>query len=211
MFAIRVRGLFAVMIALVVLGGFASGVSAATLDFESLGTPSVSKPINDGYGDLNWDNFSVVTGSRFPQFPGNGYTNGASSGQYVGFNNFAEPASFSSGSTFDFISASLTAAFNDGLELDVVGYLNGAQIYTRSITLTTEMYATILFNWTGIDMVTFNSHGGTPKFSVSGEQFAIDDLTVVKTPIPAALPLLATGLLGLGYAARRRRTASKAA
>ena len=211
MFAIRMRTLLAFATALIALSSFTSGASAATLDFESLGTPSVSQPIPDGYGDLNWDNFSVVTGSRFPQFPGNGYTNGASSGIYVGFNGFAEPASFSSGSTFDFISASLTAAFNDGLELDISGYLNGNQIYTRTVTLTTAMYATILFNWSGIDMVRFNSHGGSPVFGVNGEQFAIDDLAVVKTPIPPAALLLATSLAGLGYAAHRRRKAAKVA
>ncbi|MDY0874210.1 VPLPA-CTERM sorting domain-containing protein [Dongia rigui] len=203
------------LVAIMVLGSFvllSPAVNAATLDFESLGAPGAPAKIADGYGDLQWNNFYVVDGHRYDaDFPNNGYITGASSGIYVGLNGFGEAASLSSSSTFDFISASLTAAFNEGLQLDIAGFRNGAQLYAQTVTLTTQMYATLLFNWTGIDELTFVSYGGKPVYGVSGRQFALDDLNVVQTPLPAALPFLATGLIGLGFAARRRRAAAKAA
>ncbi|MBI2253754.1 MAG: hypothetical protein HYU58_03960 [Proteobacteria bacterium] len=211
MFGGGLRGLFAGVFLLASAAIFPFAATAATLDFESVGTPGAQVEVPDGYGDLNWTNFYVLDGAeRYPQYPGNGYDNGASSGQYVAFNGFANPASLSSSSTFDFISASLTAAFNEGLKLDIAGYRNGAQLYATTVTLSTALYATLLFNWSGIDQLTFKSYGGVPVFGVSGHQFALDDLTVVQTPIPPALPLLATGLVGLGFAARRRREARKA-
>jgi len=213
MFGITFRScLTAMAVATSVMWFNAVAASAATLDFESVGTPGAQVEIPDGYGDLNWNNFYVLNGvEQYPEYPGNGYGTGASSGVYVGFNGFADPASIVSGSTFDFISASLTAAFNEGLMLDVAGYRDGVQLYFKTVTLSTALYANLLFNWSGIDQLTFKSYGGTPVFGKNGRQFALDDLQVVKTPIPAALPFLAIGLAGLGFAARRRRAVTKAA
>ncbi len=42
-----------------------------------------------------------------------------------------------------------------------------------------------------------------------GAGFSIAQLTVADTPIPAALPLMLSGLAGLGYIARRKRNAVK--
>jgi hypothetical protein len=209
---IRVRNLFAAILAVGCVALLSPAASAATLDFESIGAPGAPSEIQDGYGDLTWTNFYAVDGDHYADsFPGNGYINGASSGSYVGFNGFGDVASISSTSTFDFISASLTAAFNEGLQVDIAGYRSGALLYSQTVTLSTTLYATLLFNWSGIDTLTFMGHGGTPIFGVSGRQFALDDLTVVKTPIPPAAVLLATSLAGLGFAAYRRRKAAQAA
>jgi len=208
---VRLRALFIAALAVAWVAVLAPAAFAATLDFESIGQPGIPQKIANGYGDLTWTNFYAGDGTYYEGlgFPDNGYVNGASSGSYVSLNGFGAPASLSSSSTFDFISASLTAAFNEGLHLDIAGYRNGTLLYSQAVTLTTTMYASLFFNWTGIDMLTFTTSGGTPRYGVSGHQFAMDDLTVVKTPIPAALPFLATGLVGLGFAARRRRAAAK--
>lgn len=212
MFGLTFRSCLSAMALLAAATCFTTAASAATLDFESIGSQGAQNAIEDGYGDLRWSNFYVLDGDdQYPSYPNNGYGNGTASGDYVAFNGFGAAAAFSSSSTFDFISAAFTAAWNEGLKLNIVGYRNGAELYSQTVTLTTTLYSTLFFNWTGIDKVAFFTSGGTPIVGKGGHQFVIDDLNVVQTPIPAALPFLALGLAGLGYAARRRRAAATAA
>jgi hypothetical protein len=188
---------------------------AATIDFENTG--GVVQPgfgtvseIPDGYGSFNWVNFDTLhSQTQWGSEPDSGYINGTVSGDYVAFNHFADPASISRAENFNFISAAFTAAWYDDLQLDIAGFRDGVQIYSTTLTLTTEFYSTLFLNWFDLDEITFASYGGTNTQFPAGHrrQFVMDDLqysNVVATPIPAALPLFATAMLGLGVIARRR-------
>jgi hypothetical protein len=48
-------------------------------------------------------------------------------------------------------------------------------------------------------------------FNDRGEEVALSIQSPVTTPVPAALPLFATGLVGLGWLARRRKQKQTAA
>ncbi len=188
---------------------------AATIDFENtggvvepgLGTVTV---IPNGYGGFVWENFDTLDAqTEWGSEPDSGYINGTVSGEYVAFNHFADPASISRATNFNFISAAFTAAWYDDLQLDIAGFRDGVQIYSTTLTLTTELYSNLFLNWFDLDQITFVSYGGTNTKFPAGHrrQFVMDDLqytNVVATPIPAALPLFATAMLGLGVLARRR-------
>jgi len=190
--------------------GMPSTAGATTLDFESVGQAGDEAVIPNEYGGFDWSNFLVIDGEdEYPEYPGNGYVNGTVSGDFVAFNRRSQPiASITRDSTFNFIGAAFTAAWNEDLLVDVKGYLDGALLYSTTLTLSTQLYADLLFNWSGIDELTFFSYGGFDQLGYGGgRQFVIDDLqytNVVATPIPAALPLFATAMLGLGVMARRR-------
>jgi len=110
-------------------------------------------------------------------------------------------------------------AFNGNTRLnhviDVTGFLEGGG--TLSTTFTVDDLAgfqTFAFDpsWTGLIAVEFaNPHVNAPGLSsVSGGRMAYDNIVVDEAPLPAALPLFATGLGTLGmlvYRRKRRRAA----
>src|SRR5580700_4475599 len=101
---------------------------ATLLTFDSLpaGGPLDVRPpiVPNGYGGLNWNNFTVADGLQFGT--AYGYYTGVVSPDNVVFNPYANPASITaSGGLFDLNSAYLTAVLNLGTPLDirVQGYL----------------------------------------------------------------------------------------
>ena len=67
------------------------------------------------------------------------------------------------------------------------------QLYTFDVTAST--------NATALEFSGINS--GRTSFTFLG----LDDVSVTPVPLPAALPLFASGLAGLGWLARRRKRA----
>lgn len=191
------------------LSALTQSAVASTLDFESVGVAGSQAAISDGYGGLTWDNFFVLNGEdKYSDKPGNGFINGTASGDYVAFNGFAKPAAVElAGGYFDFVGAAFTAAWNDGLKVDIAGFRDGTEVYSQTVTLDTEFYANLFFNWLKIDQLTFKTYGGTQIGYGSGHQMVIDNFqyNVVTTPIPPAFLLMATALVGLGVAGWRRR------
>lgn len=184
----------------------ASAAQATTINFD--GGSGVYE-LTDGYGGLNWSNMFALDSTNYSA---SGYDAGVVSPDGVAFNSFANPASFSvaAGSTFTFNNFFMTAAWNDNLNVSVQGYLNGNLVNSSLITLLATAPKLFTFNWTGIDTVLLTSFGGTPHSGYSGDgvHFALDNLTVnvavSSVPVPAALPLLVTGIAGLGVLSRRR-------
>jgi hypothetical protein len=142
---------------------------AETLTFETF-TPGMDHfSLPNGFGGLTWENFQVLNavnhGFR------TGYRNGMISPNNVIFNPFGDPAAIRCSSHFQLISAFMTAAVIDGLEVHVRGLAGGLPLYDETYVLSTESPSYIEFNWEGIDRVEFSS---TP-----GSQFAIDNLDVI--------------------------------
>jgi len=63
--------------------------------------------------------------------------------------------------TFNFVSLTACAAWNDDLQLTITGYRNSIEINKHTTTLLFGKPQLILLNWKDIDRITFKSSGGT--------------------------------------------------
>jgi hypothetical protein len=193
---IGIRLLAAGFIALLL--AFPAAAAAITLDFENASAPSDYIP--NGYGSVNWQNFG-----GHPDYVG-GYHTGIVSGSWTAFNLFGDPAEISRSKRFDLVSGYFTGAWRDDMGLTILGFRNGAQIFSTTTEVDSTGPTLLTFNWHDVDLVRFIAFGGVNAVAGGdGTTFVVDNLTIRPTPIPAALPLFATALGGLAFAARRRR------
>jgi len=185
--------------------------SALVLTFDDVST-IMYDAIPEGYGGLDWDNFYVV---HEDYCPGSGYDNGVVSHNYVAYNFGGSPASIliSAGDgfpAFDFEGAYITGAWNDGLSVNIVGYLDGSEIYNQTVVVDTDGPTWFDADYYNIDELLFTSSGGTnaglPLYGGpvigTGEHFAMDNFTY--TPIPEPTTMLMLGCLGAGLAGARK-------
>lgn len=179
-----------------------NATQAAVLTFDDLGGNQI--PIPNGYGGLNWSNMYVLDTSTFQP---SGYVNGVVSGTNVAYNAFANLAIVSQ-TNFDFNGAYFTAAWNDGLSILAEGKKNGVLLFSQQITVNTNAPTFFGFNFSGIDSLYLSSFGGidNPLYGGQGEHFAMDNFTYNNTvvPVPAAIWLFGSGLMGLLRFTRRK-------
>jgi len=151
--------------------------------------------VPNGYGGLQWQNFQYMDGLAQPN---SGYLNGVVSPNNIAFNDAGNPALISDGS-FNLNSAYLTAAWNDGLQVEVQGFVGAALIYDHTYTVNTTGPTLVNFNYTGIDQVTFISSGGTlhPGISGRGEQFVMDNLSITPVAEPSTVALVGLATMSL--------------
>lgn len=169
------------------------------ITFDDLLPQSNDGLIPNGYANLEWISFGVLD----PQdYPGDsvGYLNGVVSQKHVAFNAYANSDGTTTGSFrapgygFDLKSAHLTAAWNDGLQVRVIGLAGGVATYDNTFTLDTSGPRLVNFNYHGIDRVEFISYGGLPHGNPGsgGTQVAMDNL-VISIPEPSTVSLLLFG------------------
>jgi hypothetical protein len=170
----------------------ATHAHAATLTFDDL-QGNLIRPVPNGYGGLNWTNFSYLDGVHNPS---GGYTVAAVSPNNVAFNSEANPATMSitSNSPFDFLGAYFTAAWNDGLAVRVQGF-SVTHTYDTTIFPSAVAPTFFNFNYTGINRLDFTSSGGTPHPAYAdfgyGAHFALDNFTYTPISEPSTLLLIA--------------------
>lgn len=171
--------------------------SAQVITFDDL-PESTGTQIGNGYQGLDWNNFYYLSG---PLDPDSGYQNGTVSSPNVGYNGFGDPASFTSATPFTLTSADITAAWNNGLNVEVIGYNGATELYDNNYTVNTTGPTDIAFDYSGITEVEFITSGGTPAgLSGSGEHMAIDNIVLNGVPDAGATSVLLGGavtILGL--------------
>jgi hypothetical protein len=161
-------------------------------------------PIPNGYGGLQWNNFWVLNVPL--QSVASGYQQGLISPNNLAFNNRANPAMFSDG-LFNLNSAYLTAAWNDGLHVEVQGFVGAMMVYDNTYIVNTTGPTFVNFNYLGVNAVNFISSGGVPHgYAGVGTHFAMDNMSITLVPEPSAIAL--TGLVVLVLAAPRRQTST---
>lgn len=191
-----------------------SVASAEIIEFEDVdlgGEASLPNPYVIGeHRDFYFANFGCYDDVLIEEaFGFSGYSNGAVSGLQAAYQVYAQPSSIvhSDGYTtlFDLESASFTAAWREGVQLRVRGFLGAGneEVYDQTFTIGIEP-TFIELGISAVSAVTFETFGGSDAgFALDGTNFIMDDvdLTVVPTP-----PVFATLLLA-GIGVRRRRTA----
>lgn len=198
------------------------GVGHATvLTFDDIAPVSDYGQIPNGYGGFNWSNFYYHSGSN-PVFSDTGYDHGRVSGDYTAFNGGLQATALVSesvkGSVFDFNSADLTAAWNNGLSVTVQGLKNNSVLYTKTVTVDTTAPTLVDFNFLGVDELIFNSSGGVEPTYLASKQsgntsFALDNFTYNATntasvPEPSDSITEALVVLGLGGLLIKRKLSS---
>jgi hypothetical protein len=156
------------------------------LTFDDLAPDGGFLAVSNGYGGLNWSNFLVVNAVT-TESPGTGYQNGMVTPSNVIFDSDAEPAYITSAGLFNLDSAYLTAAWDDGLNLEVQGFNGTTLIYDNTYTLITSGPTLANFNYLGINKVNFIPYLGSPG-SGRSSHFVVDNLTI-SVPEPSAVTL----------------------
>lgn len=179
-------------------------MAGTVIGFDDAITDPITWHMPTGYGGLEWSSrWGVMSGDYYGDSP-SGYANGVMSGGYVAFNSMGSPVTISRDSPFVFVGAYFTAAWQDGLQIDVEGYLDGELLYSTTFTVNTYEPTWVAVNWGHTDQLALSSSGGTPVgWCLSGTQFAMDNLTF-HAPAPGAILLVGLGTGLTGWLRRRR-------
>lgn len=184
----------------------AAPATAVTITFDDVeGFSSVS----NGYKGFNWNNFFAIDATMVVS---SGYFAGVVSLNNVVANGFPTPATISSAKAFSLTSGYLTAAWNDGLTVQLNGYLGGNPVFTQTFSPTATGPTLYSFNGASIDTAMFSSFGGSHHegYFGTGTYFGLDSLTINGAggvPEPASWALMVAGFGLVGASMRRRHSA----
>ena len=167
--------------ALVLSLALASNANALLMNFDDISTSITFDYMPTSYNGYTWDNFGIANGNNIPN---TGYQVGIVSQANVAFNNYGNPAYISKSNFFNLNSGYFTSAWNNDLQLTVTGFTDEGgtnQKYISTYTLQKTSQSKIVFNWTGIKRILFNSSGGTDadeNDGGGGTHFALDNLCI---------------------------------
>ncbi len=139
------------------------------------------------YAGLGWDNFRVLDGANSVA---SGYLNGVISPNNVIYNVNGDPAQITNAAPFNLISTYAIAAWNDGLALQVQGFIGTTQVYDTSYTLNTSGPLLLTLNYYWVTAVKFISSGGTHHsgYIGTGAHIALDNVVVDLVPAQVSTP-----------------------
>ena len=175
-----------------------SSANAAVLNFDDVATDYYQQ-IDNGYHGFDWDNMYIINKNAHPD---SGYDHGTVSLQNTAFNGFGSPSSMFSSQAFDFNGAYFTAAWENGLHINLVGLLNGVEKYSTQLIANTAGPVWYTANFQGIDTLAFSTN--------ENSHFAMDNFTYNEpVPEPSSMVL---GLMGISslLGLRKKKAAIKA-
>jgi hypothetical protein len=196
------------MITLIVNPLYREAHASYVLDFEGLDYPGY---VPYTYGGFDWDagadgNYPYDGSNPAPMYVGSTAASGWS-GAAVSGSQFAQTPYIGTDpwitligtGTFTWNSAYFKAQ-SAGTYFQFNGYNNGSKLYSTAIlSISTIAPQQIIFNWSGIDEIRFVRQGG--------DMIAMDDFVYTPTvPIPGAVWLLGSGLIGIVGVRRKFKT-----
>ena len=196
------------MCAAVTVMAFMNSAHAVVVDFEDveLNFFGLAGEVQDGHQGLDWDNFGAVN----TELLGVG---GNTSGEVAAFNLGAD-ATISGDEAFDFSGASFKGVFANNVQVEVLGFNFGTEVYSQTIDLSSTDATWFDFGFEGVTDLVFNSYILTPwgaKIGGLASIFTMDDFTfnesVSEVPLPASIWLMMAALGGFGTLRRRMNKA----
>jgi len=181
--------------------GSAISTQAAVITFDDLPATELDA-IPEGYKGLTWGNSFLTNVSYVNKntLPGTGFETGVVSGDYEAFN-FLATTSVISGEQFDFNGAYLTAAWNEGLNIEVTGFLNNLALFTKTVVVSTQHAQWFDFDFLGINSLSLRAWGGISTDGTLGNDFFVmDNFTINEStavPESSSLALLLLGVAGI--------------
>jgi hypothetical protein len=164
-----------VAVALVAASLLGRPANATTIGFDDMSCGTATQ-IPVGYQGLYWGNFYCLSSSTFVP---SGYANGVITPPNVAFNGWGGISGIYSSSTFTLTSGYFSGAWNNGLMVNVVAFLDNVEVDSISFVVNTTAPLLETFDWTDIDSVEFSSWGGTSAGYVGvGTQFVLDSLVI---------------------------------
>lgn len=204
------KTIFSAVVVVFILGLSFPVEAQQILDFESKESPKICLesgigPVADGYGGFNWSNFYAAAIAD-PAFSETGIKNG--SGDCVAFNGGGRTATMWNVNPFVLNSGYFSSGWANTMWVKLTGFLGQQRVWTHSLNVDQE--TRVFFKAEGRDLVDRVVFEGLDPVDQSGApiqetHFVMDDLDVTVTPEPATVGLLLTGLLGIGYVARRKK------
>jgi hypothetical protein len=148
-----------------------------TVNFDDL--TGDQQPISAGYNGFTWAASNGIGGTAFwatingPQYGQthgpNGYTNGTTSVPNVAFNGYQGDLEISRATDFDFVSGDFTAAWRNGLQVEVTGIDDGVAVYHQIFTSNYSAPTHAVLNMLSVDHVTIHTSGGTNPGGLGGD------------------------------------------
>jgi hypothetical protein len=170
--------------------------------------------IPNGYQGLNWTELFVLNTTKAPA---SGYVGGTISPNNVALipdftpvevgTQYSSPATITSTTPFIFDSGYFTAAWLNGETLEVIGKNGSATEFDQKFTINATNTSFLTFPDLALTEVDFITSGGDEfnrPFGGSGEQVAMDNLTIDFVPDAASTAWLLAASVG-GLAVLRKR------
>jgi len=154
-----------------------------TLDFDDVVVNAQSEELSVSgvYNGFFFADAGIVNGSAI--YNESGYENGATSGDNVLFNEDGNKLTIARLTDFDLESGVFTGAWNNGVNVRVTAYDDGAVTAIAEFAVTADEPTFVEFDFAGfksIDTVEFETWGGVNAgYDGGGTQVAIDDLAFV--------------------------------
>lgn len=197
----------------------ATKIYAQVVTFDDLPSPAVdwTEDLPNLYSGIRWELNTNYFDQTLMPFDGpemGGYFNGVTSGNkaFWAESNIISHLSpeFTSIEPIFLEGAYFTSAWNQSLTIEITAEIVGGDPLSKIFTVDPYSPTWIEFNWNNVSHLMMSSYGGTPAGGVigSGTQFIMDDFTyhLASVPVPAAVWLFGSGLIGLIGVARRNKS-----
>ncbi|HTB84907.1 MAG TPA: hypothetical protein VK742_14720 [Candidatus Sulfotelmatobacter sp.] len=149
-------------------------VASNLITFDDLPNDSVIS----SYSGLSWLNFTALDGTDYAG--PSGYNAGVVSPKGIAYGQDGVTSTITNSTPFSLVSAYLTAAWYDNLQVTVLGYYQGVLLYSNVYVPSATTPTNFIFNYFNVTEVDFTSSGGSPHagYGSVGAQYVLDNLVV---------------------------------